>query len=235
MWNWGTFGAEMLGTAFLVAGILSIGIIIKKYKLANFGEFIFGALFAATTLVGAVAIGESKINGGGGFGFVNPGVAFMYSIAHNNFNPLLPSLVGELIGALVIALIFILLTKNSRAKDVAKADEFKYSFFKTTLGEVIGTSIFFGGIALVALGKLTGDGLLIALTVGLSLFIGIVVSSPFGSLLNIAVGFANLVVTFAQAENKANRTKIALSFANGALVNLAVGATIGGIFFLANN
>lgn len=139
-----------------------------------------------------------------------------------------------MLGGLIVALAFILIAKYFGKKDFkhlveAFAPETSVNVVKNTVGEIIGTTLFFGGIATVTFGGLAHDnGIIIAAMVGLSLSIGIVASSSFGSMLNAAVGLSLLVVRLALVNGKGAKFSIG-NLVNGIVGNFAVGATIGGL------
>lgn len=138
-----------------------------------------------------------------------------------------------MLGGLIVALAFILIAKYFGKKDLkhlveAFAPETSVNVVKNTVGEIIGTTLFFGGIATVAFGGIAHDGIIIAAMVGLSLSIGIVASSSFGSMLNAAVGLSLLVVRLALVNGKGAKFSFG-NLVNGIVGNFAVGATIGGL------
>lgn len=239
MWNNTIFFTEMAGTAFLILVVVASITIAKKLKLSGLTILLFGAVVCSIGLIGAVMIGEIK----SGPGFVNPGVALMHSIATNDWKPFPSAIAGELVGAVAAAIVAIAFIKTLSKKYTSEfaytteafAIEKKTPFIKSTFGEVIGTTLFFGLVFLVAATNgnfVGGSAVTVAMVVGFGLFLGIIGSSSFGSLLNGAVGFSLVLVRLGVNNGKGLKFSL-INYVQSLVFNLGIGAILGGIAYAA--
>ena len=228
MWNNFTFVAELLGTFVLVFGVIATVKSSKRFEGTT--KSIFTALGVGTSLMLAVYVGSMSFGGftGHTFGFVNPAVAVMHAAGNATADHLLPSLAGEFLGGLLAAVIgWTLWTVLAGDTDEAAADV-ELDVKNSIVGEIIGSAIFLGGVAIAVF--YGGSGNLYGFIVGASVALALATAgNKFGLVLNPAAGISMFV--FDALESKAFKVNSMLNFLMGAATNVAVGAAIGGTVY----
>lgn len=234
MWNNYTLVAEMLGAFVLVFGVLATikTANAKTFNLTGVAKNLFVALGVAISLMLAVYLGEMKFTQGFSRktqGWINPAVALMVSTAAKDFDYFFPAIVGELIGgfaAILIGWMIFSVTKVEQNPVVLPA---KIEIKKSLLGEIAGSSIFLGGIAIAAISGALGSANFSGLIVGFSVFVALATfGNNFALLLNPMVGISLMI---GDAFNKGVNKVYAANFALSLVANLSVAAVIGGVYY----
>lgn len=243
MWNNYTFIAELVGTfvlAFGVSGIL-LATRLKSFTLKGTAAHIFTAAGIALSLLAAVAVGGVFADAGKAtwaahtHGWVNPAVAIMALVGNAGdsavANDVLPGIVGEIIGAIVAVGLVCLASKLVNEPKVVSI-EAKFEVKNSIIGEVLGSALFLGGVAVaVFYGGQHGSYVLAGLIVSVSILAAILgFGHKFALLLNPAVAIAMFIsdTVASKAKNiKFNAANMGMSMAT----NLAVAASIGGVVY----
>lgn len=220
--------AELLGSFVLVFGVLATikASSAKTFNLTGTAKNVFVALGVALSLMAAVYVAETSFFGTNARGYVNPAVALMDAIGHNEWKFFAPALVGEIIGGLVALLVVLVADKIMRCEKPSQnvaTFAAKESFF----GEVAGSIIFIGGVAIAVFANINGN--FSGLIVGLSIFASLIlVGWRFALLLNPMVGLVLIVKTAVQKQFQIADLK---NYGVSLVGNLSVAAAIGAVYY----
>ena len=241
MWNTTLFLAELLGTFVLVFGVVATLHATSKTKFSGMKlRLVQGVGISLSLTLGvyaAIALGKMG-NYGKAPGFVNPAVALMHAIGNNNYDLLLSSITGEIIGAILggVSMFFILCITSTAEQKNGVRSIFKVedenvtlkSTGKNVIGEIASSAIFLGGVAATAVFGSAGN--IGPLMVGISLFLAIIIlGHRFGQLFNPAAGLAMGIMAIAVGKSK---IKVVVANYVAQLIGItAIAAAIGGTYY----
>ena len=225
MWNNYSFVSEILGTFILVFGVIASNKTKDKLGLKGYVGGVFTAVTVGIALMLAVYTAEINFNGfkGNTHGFVNPAVALMHAIGNSNYDYLLPSVAGEIVGGFAaVGLVYMITLPKVQpiAQDVidVKGSEIR---------EIIGSTIFLGGVAIAVFSGIPAA--LTGIVVGISATLALItVGNSKGALLNPAVGVSLLFQSLLETRNITVAQQV--GYMVPLKVNVAIAAAIGGTY-----
>ena len=240
MWNTTIYLSELIGTFVLLFGVVATVHASSKTKLSGIKLRLVQGLGIGFSLAFAVytALAFAKAGNTIGTGFVNPAVALLEAIGNDNYDLLLSSITGEIVGAIAGTLVMFGILYITSAKDerVDLISIFKVEDKKITiegagvnvLGEIASSAIFLGGVAATAVFGVAGP--IAPLMVGMSNMIAIVIlGHKFGQLFNPAAGLAMSMCAIAIGRSK---IKVVLHGYLSQLVGITlIAAAIGGTYY----
>lgn len=236
MWNNYSFVSELLGTLVLALGVSGILLAtrLKAFGLKGTSAHIFTAMGIALSLFAAVMVAGMAPAAawiGKTHGFANPAVALMHAIGNNNFNFILPSVAGEILGAMVGVMLVCVASKLVGEPKVVEI-EAKYNVKNSIVGEVLGSALFIGGVAVaVFYNNYAGNVGIAALVVSVSIAAAILgFGHKFALSLNPAMAIAMFISDTVASKGKNWKFNLANNSISMA-TNLVVSAAIGGVAY----
>ncbi|NQZ29133.1 MAG: aquaporin [Mycoplasmatales bacterium] len=243
MWNSAVFVAELLGTLFLVLGALSVVMTSKSSAMKDLkGKSIFIAAGIGLALMLAiyVTLGYEKAVFGAdknATGWVNPAATLAVCLATNSWNLALSGLAGQLTGALVGGIVFVIIAfmvKDLKTviTETLAFPEGENDILSMGTMEFVGSSLFVGGIATVA-----SFGVAANLTPAIvGLFITLVlltIGSKYALVLNPAAFLMPMIVGLVLSR-PSNGKAVAINVTVGITACLAAAAMVGGIAYTSS-
>lgn len=241
MWNNYTFIAEMLGTFVLALGVSGVLLAtrLKTFGLKGTSAHIFTAMGIALSLFAAVAVGGVLVNNahtanfkGHVHGWVNPAVAIMALVGDfgGNKNEVLPAITGEILGALVGVMLVCVASKLVKEPKVVEI-EAKYNVTNSIVGEILGSALFLGGVAVAVFYGGAGSFIEASLIVAVSIAAAILgFGHKFALSLNPAMAIAMFISDTVASKGKNWKFNLANNSISMA-TNLVVSAVIGGVAY----
>ena len=232
MWNNEIFVAELIGTFVLAFGIGAILYYTKSkvFTLKGSSANIFTAVSIGIILIIAIyaSVGIEKTWHGQGHGFVNPAAAVMWAVGENDFSIIGESIVGELIGAFigfVVAKGLIHLAANDKTVwSINVEEDAKVDWRGSIFGEILGSSIFYAGMAAAVFGAAVALG---PVFVGLGIMAAILIlGQRFALMLNPAIGIVAYLDNFKNLK-ASNASNVAMK----AVSDLVVAGSVGAVYF----
>ncbi|TCG10923.1 aquaporin [Mycoplasma todarodis] len=235
MWNSAVFVAELLGTLFLVLGALSVVITSKSSAMKDLkGKSIFVAAGIGVALMLAiyVTLGYEKKAGVGATGWVNPAATLAVCLANGSWDSALAGLAGQLTGALVGGFVFVIIAfmvsdLKTVITETLAFPEGENNVLTMGTMELVGSSLFVGGIATVAAFGVAEN----VTPVIVGLFITLVlltIGSKYALVLNPAA-FLMPMIAGLVLSRPSNGKAVAINVTVGITACLAAAAMVGGI------
>ena len=229
MWNNYSFVSEILGTFILVFGVIASNKTKAKLGLKGYIGGVFTAVTVGIALMLAVYTAEINFGGfkGNSHGFVNPAVALMHAIGNANYDFLLPSVAGELVGGFAAVILGFVITIAKIGPKAQLVSKDTIDIKSSDIREIVGSTIFLGGVAIAVFSGIpaAATGLIVGLSAILAL---ITVGNSKGALLNPAVGMSLLLESLLETR-KVTIAQL-VGYATPLTVNISIAAAIGGTY-----